>query len=116
MQKKFQKWLLPAAMALFACAPVFAQNAAQNMDRSDHGMAGNQMPHNAPPRAKMEKRSARPSQNHTWIGGYWEPRNEQWAWAPGRWEEPSEKGARWTKPKYHHEKDSYRYEAGRWSH
>jgi hypothetical protein len=111
MQKNFQKWLLPAAIALFGCAPMFAQN----MDRSNHEMPGNQMPHNAPPRAKMEKRSARPSPNHTWIGGYWEPQNDRWAWAPGRWEEPTAKGARWTKPKYHHEKDSYRYEAGRWS-
>ena len=112
MQKKYQKWLLPAAIALFGCAPMFAQN----MDRSNHDMAAHQMLHNAPPRAKMEKRSTRPSPNHTWIGGYWEPQNEQWSWAPGRWEEPTAKGARWIKPKYHHENGSYRYEAGRWSH
>jgi hypothetical protein len=112
MQKTFQNWLLPAAIALFGCAPMIAQN----MDRPSHDMAGDHTVRHAPPRAKMEKKSVRPSSNHTWITGYWEPRNEQWAWAPGRWEEPAAKGDRWTKPKYHHEKDSYRYEAGRWSH
>jgi hypothetical protein len=111
MQKQFVKLFFPAAIALFVCAPAFAQRT----EGSNREEARARILHNAPPRAKMEKRSARPSPNHTWIGGYWEPQNEQWAWAPGRWEEPSEKGARWNAPKYHHEKDNYRYEAGRWS-
>ena len=34
MQKKFQNWLLPASIALFCCAPMFAQK----MDRSTHGL------------------------------------------------------------------------------
>jgi hypothetical protein len=112
MQKKFVNLFLPAALAVFICGPAFTQNNKA----VDRGAAGVKMSHTAPPRARTEKRSARPSPNHTWIGGYWEPQNEQWAWAPGRWEEPTVMGSRWVKPKYHHEKDGYHYEAGHWSH
>jgi hypothetical protein len=112
MQKKLAKLFLPAAIALFICAPAFAQRN----EGTNHGEARAQMPHNAPPRSKTEKRTERPSQNHKWIGGNWEPQNDTWAWAPGRWEEPTEKGNVWTKAKYHREKEGYRYEAGHWSH
>jgi len=69
--------------------------------------------HDAPPRARSEVRTPRPGPNHVWVGGYWERQNEQWAWSAGRWEEPGERG-RWIKPRYHHEKQGYRYEPGRW--
>jgi len=107
MPKQFARLILPVALLLAVCAPSYAVE--------EHGAAGVHLFHNAPPRARMERRSHRPSSNHTWIGGYWEPRDDQWAWSAGRWEEPSERGFRWVGPRYHHEHGGYRYEAGRWS-
>jgi WXXGXW repeat (2 copies) len=112
MEKKVARLFLPVLLAVFVCGPAFAQMK----EGGEHRAPEAHHFQTAPPRSRTEKRSARPSRNHTWIGGYWEPQHEQWAWAPGRWEEPTMRGAHWVKPRYHHERDGYRYEAGHWSH
>jgi hypothetical protein len=112
MQKKLAVFILPAVLAVFAAAPAFAQVRIG----AHVGDVGIRIGHDAPPRPRVEVRTARPGRNHQWIGGYWERQNDQWAWSGGRWEEPRERGSRWIKPKYHREHDgSTRYEEGRWS-
>jgi hypothetical protein len=109
MQKNLLRFALPAVLAIFAYAPGYT---IVPKPQEHEGM---RMAQDAPPRSRHETRPSRPSKDHLWINGYWERQNEKWAWAGGRWETPSRKGSTWIKPKYHHEKDGYRYEAGRWS-
>lgn len=111
MQKPFATLALPLLVAVFACAPAFAQT------RTDVKIdpVGIHVAHDAPPRVRVEVRGERPSRDHQWVNGYWERQNDQWAWSAGRWEQPSERGARWIKPKYHKDHEGYHYEAGRWS-
>ena len=108
MQFNLAKFALPAVLIICAAAPSYAVEGPERGSSS-------RMAQHAPPKNRAEKRPARPSSNHTWIGGYWEPQNDQWAWSAGRWEEPSEHGSRWIKPTYRHDKGGYHYEAGRWS-
>ena len=105
MKKNLAIFILPALLAVFAGSPAYSQGPAETHYAKD-----------APPRARMEKRPARPSPDHQWVGGYYERQNDQWAWSAGRWEQPSAKGDRWVKPRYHHEKGGYRYEEGHWNH
>lgn len=95
MRNTLLRLALPVALAIFAGAPGYA------MHRQPQEEEGLRRSPDAPPRARRETRSARPGRNHMWIGGCWE--------------EPSRKGSTWIKPRYHHAKDGYRYEAGRWS-
>ena len=107
---KLTKLVLPLLLLGFAFGPGLAQ-AKEGPERGNHGG----MQHGAPPRARSEHRGPRPSANHTWIGGYWEPQDAGWGWTAGRWELPSEGGTHWVKPRYHHDKEGYRYESGRWA-
>ena len=104
MKKNLAIFLLPALLAVFAGSPAYAQ-----------ARAGASYTHDAPPRARMEKRPPSPSPQHQWVAGYYERQNDQWAWSAGRWEQPTEAGAHWVKPQYHHDKAGYRYEEGRWA-
>jgi len=112
MQKKLGRMLLPAVLAILSCAPVLAQVRLG----VDLGAVRIRIAPEAPPPPRMERRTARPSRAHVWIGGYWDRQDDRWAWAPGRWEEPSQRGSLWVKPRYRAESGAYRYEPGHWSH
>ena len=111
MKKNLAIFILPAVLAVFAAAPAIAQVRVG----VQAGPVGVHYAQDAPPRARSEKRPPRPSPQHQWVAGYYERQNDQWAWSAGRWEQPSESGNHWIKPKYHHEKAGYRYEEGRWA-
>jgi hypothetical protein len=53
-----------------------------------------------PPRAIVEHRSARPSRNHVWIGGYHRWDGNAYVWEKGRWEAPPRPHAVWVAPRY----------------
>jgi hypothetical protein len=70
----------------------------------------------APPPPRWERRSVWPGRSYVWIGGYWDRQEDQWAWTPGRWEEPARRDSRWIRPRYLQQDGAYRYEPGHWSH
>jgi hypothetical protein len=112
MQKRMARLAFPAALALLTCAPAFAQIRVGVELPSVHIRVAP----DAPPPPRHEVRGERPSPNHVWIGGAWDRQDDRWAWAPGRWEEPSQRGSSWVKPRYQREGGAYRYEPGHWSH
>jgi len=102
---------LPALIAAFSYSPATAQIRIGVDLPSVHIRIAPE----APPPPRVEMRMVRPSHRHVWIGGYWDRQDDRWAWAPGRWEEPSRRGSRWVRPQYRREGGAYRYEPGRWS-
>lgn len=67
-----------------------------------------------PPPAPMgEERSAPPSAQAIWVGGYWHWTGMQYAWIPGHWETPRP-GATWSAPVYSVRDGRYIYENGGW--
>jgi hypothetical protein len=112
MEKRLARMVLPAVFAALSCAPAFAQIRVG----VDLGAVKIRIAPDAPPPLRHETRSARPSGNHVWIAGYWDRQGDRWDWAPGRWEEPSQRGSSWVKPKYRKEGGAYRYEPAHWSH
>ena len=70
----------------------------------------------APPPPRHEHRGYAPGPDYVWIDGYWDRQDDRWAWAPGRWEAPGQRGSNWVKPQYRKEGGAYRYEPGHWSH
>ena len=112
MQMPLAKLVFPAVLAVLSCAPAHAQVRL----RVDLGAVHIRISPEPPPPPRMERRMIRPSRSHVWIKGYWDRQDDRWAWAPGRWEEPSQRGSRWIKPHYRPEAGAYRYEPGHWSH
>jgi hypothetical protein len=112
MQKSLARLVIPAVLAAFSCLPAFSQVRMG----VDVGPLRIRIAPEGPPPLRMERRSPRPSRNHVWIGGYWDRQGDRWDWAPGRWEEPAQRGSRWIKPQYRKEKGAYRYDPGHWSH
>ena len=112
MNHRLARLVMPAALAVFSCAPSFAQIRIG----VDFGAVRIRIAPEAPPPPRVEYRMERPGRNHIWIAGYWDRQDDRWAWAPGRWEVPSQRGSRWIRPQYRQEAGAYRYEPGRWSH
>jgi hypothetical protein len=112
MQKRFASVVLPAVLVALGAMPAFAQIRVG----VDLGAVHVRVAPDAPPPPRREVRMERPSRNHVWIAGYWDRQDDRWAWAPGRWEEPSQRDARWVRPQYRREEGAYRYEPGHWSH
>jgi hypothetical protein len=112
MQTRLARLVLPAVFAALSCAPAFAQIRVG----VDLGAVQIRIAPDAPPPLRREVRSARPGGSYVWIAGYWDREGDRWAWSPGRWEEPSQRGASWVKPQYQKERGAYRYEPGHWSH
>ena len=112
MEKRLARMVLPAVLAAMSCVPAFAQIRVG----VDLGAVKIRIAPDAPPPLRHETRSFRPSRNHVWIAGYWDRQGDRWDWAPGRWEEPSQRGSRWVKPQYRREGGAYRYEPAHWSH
>jgi hypothetical protein len=112
MNMTFTRFALPLALVAFACVPASAQVRVG----VDLGALSIRLAPDAPPRPRVEYRTVRPSRAHVWIAGYWDRDGDRWAWAPGRWEEPSMRGSVWVRPNYINEGGSYRYEPAHWSH
>jgi len=112
MPQRFARLLFPAALALLSCAPAYAQIRI-GVDLGDIRIRIAPEP---PPPPRVEVIMVRPSRHHVWIQGYWDRRDDRWAWAPGRWEQPSQRGSSWIRPQYRREGGAYRYEPGHWSH
>ena len=112
MEKSLARMVLPAVLAALSCAPAFAQIRVG----VDLGAVKIRIAPDAPPPLRHETRPSRPGRNHVWIAGYWDRQGDRWDWAPGRWEEPSQRGSRWVKPRYQREGGAYRYEPAHWSH
>ncbi len=112
MTFKLSKLAIPAMFAAFSCVPAVAQIRVG----VDLGAIRIRIAPEAPPPPQVEVRMARPSRNHVWIRGYWDRQDDRWAWSPGRWEEPTQRGSRWIRPRYQPEGGAYRYEPGHWSH
>jgi hypothetical protein len=112
MNNRLARLALPAVLAAFSCMPA----SAQIRIGVDLGAIRIRVAPDAPPPPQREIRMERPSRNHIWIAGYWDRQDDRWAWAPGRWEQPGQRGSRWVKPRYQPESGAYRYEPGHWSH
>lgn len=112
MQRHFAKALLPVMMAMLIAIPAVAQVRLG----LDIGPLSVRIAPDRPPPIRVEVRPERPDRSHVWIGGYWDRRGDQWDWAPGRWERPSQRGSSWIKPRYRRERDAWRYDPGHWSH
>ncbi|MBL0313356.1 MAG: YXWGXW repeat-containing protein [Holophagaceae bacterium] len=112
MKNRFSIFVIPALLVLFSPTPSFSQVRIG----VDLGAVQIRIAPQAPPRPRWERQPHRPSANHVWIQGYWDRRGDQWAWAPGRWEEPARRDSYWIRPQYRREGNAYRYEPGRWSH
>ena len=68
----------------------------------------------APPRVQVERRMLRPSRDHVWVPGYQRWDGGTYGWAPGRWERPPHRGARWVQPRYQRQRDGWIFIEGRW--
>ncbi len=68
----------------------------------------------APPVAQQEVPTARPSNTHAWVAGYWTWRSNQYQWMAGHWEVPPRSGATWIPPRWDREGSSYRFYEGYW--
>lgn len=112
MQTRFVRLALPTLLALFASAPAVAQIRIG----VDLGAVRIRISPEAPPPPRVEVRMSRPSRDYVWIGGYWDRQDDRWAWAPGRWEQPAQRGSQWIRPEYRREDGAYRYQPGHWSH
>jgi len=67
-----------------------------------------------PPRAVVERRSARPSRQHVWVRGYHRWDGKAYVWERGRWEAPPRPRAVWVAPSWQHRRDGYVFSEGRW--
>jgi hypothetical protein len=67
-----------------------------------------------PPRASRERRPSRPSRNHVWVSGYQHWNGNAYAWSPGRWEQPPQRGRRWQAHRWQHQKQGWVLVEGRW--
>ena len=112
MHTRFARLVLPAVILALGCLPA----AAQIRLGVDLGDIRIRIAPDAPPPLRHEVRMERPSRNHVWIAGCWDRRDDRWAWVPGRWEEPSQRGSSWVRAQYRREDGAYRYEPGHWSH
>jgi len=68
----------------------------------------------APPAVQQENPPPRPSDEYTWIGGYWIWRDNQYLWVAGHWALPPSRGAVWVPPRWEQEGANYRFYDGHW--
>jgi hypothetical protein len=110
MYNRVLKSMLLTALGVLTVSPAFAQVHA------DVGPLHIRIATEAPPRARYERRLARPDRDSVWIKGYWDRQDSRWEWVGGRWERPSDRRARWVNPRYRREGRAWRYEPAHWSH
>lgn len=68
----------------------------------------------APPRARAERRPARPSRDHVWVAGHWVYRNGRYVWRSGRWIR-DRAGYRYRPARWVQRADGWVYVEGRWA-
>lgn len=68
----------------------------------------------APPRARVERRTASPGRNYVWIPGYQRWDGHGYDWSPGRWEQRPRANARWQAHKWKHQRDGWIFVEGHW--
>lgn len=66
------------------------------------------------PAAIVEARPARPGPGFVWIAGYHRWNGTAYVWAPGRWERPPRRGAKWVAARWEHRPGGYVFVEGRW--
>jgi len=71
--------------------------------------------HSAPPKMRSERQPPRPGRDYLWLKGSWGWHGNEWAWMPGRWERPNERGAKWVTARYGRDGSAWRYEPAHWS-
>ncbi len=64
----------------------------------------------APPKARVEVRTAQPGPDYNWVDGYWYPDAGHYKWHAGYWTRPPYAGAHWVAP--HH--DGQQFFNGYW--
>jgi len=67
-----------------------------------------------PPVSIHEQRTARPSREHVWVGGYHRWDGNAYSWQAGEWQKPPRAHAVWVAPRYNHTRDGYVFVDGRW--
>ncbi|MFQ5706200.1 MAG: hypothetical protein ACE5HO_02055 [bacterium] len=67
----------------------------------------------APPRARVEKRVAKPGPNFVWVGGHWKWNGRTYVWASGQWVK-KRKGQVWVPGHWRHTKRGYVWVKGHW--
>jgi hypothetical protein len=69
----------------------------------------------APPPPRSETMSARPSEQHVWVPGYWAAGHDgQQVWVSGHWEVPPSGGSSWVEPRWERRSDGWEYIPGGW--
>jgi WXXGXW repeat (2 copies) len=117
MYRRVLRSVVLTSLAVLVAIPALPQI------RADLGPLHIRIANTRPPRARYERRPPRPHRDSVWIGGYWDLRDDNWAWLSGRWEQPRERNVRWISPRYaregcpwYRQRDcSWRYEPGHWS-
>jgi len=66
------------------------------------------------PAPLVEAVPARPGPDFVWVGGYWEPRGDDWAWHRGGWSRPPRSGAVWVEPRHENRGDHVEFSLGFW--
>ena len=70
---------------------------------------------NAPPPAmQAEQPPPAPGPGFTWIPGFWNWTGNQYAWTPGRWEQPPQPAQTWQAPAWERDGNRFRFRPGRW--
>ncbi len=110
MLNRILKSVAPLALAAMAATPLVAQIPLPPLPGLEIRVS-----HSAPPPLRQEDIGRRPSQDHVWARGSWDWQGDDWAWAPGRWQRPERRGARWIQARYVREDSGYRYEPAHWS-
>jgi hypothetical protein len=67
-----------------------------------------------PPPLRHEVVVVRPGPGHVWVGGFWEWRNHDYVWVPGRWARPPHRGAVWVAPRFEHRGRHHVWVRGFW--
>jgi len=109
MYRRIIRTVVLSSLTALMAVPAVAQI------RADIGPLHIRIVSEAPPRARYERRPPRPHREDVWIAGYWDRRDDQWAWLSGRWERPGARNTRWIRPQYRRDEDRWRYEPGHWS-
>jgi hypothetical protein len=110
MFRRVLKSIVLTGLGVVIAIPAFAQI------RAEIGPLHIRIANDAPPRARSERRQARPDRDAVWIRGYWDRQDDRWEWVAGRWERPNDRRDRWINARYAREGRAWRYEPAHWSH
>ncbi len=70
----------------------------------------------APPRPIRELRPASPGSEFVWIPGHYKYENRAYVWVGGKYQHPEfDNIRRWEPGKWHHDRNGWFWEEGRWA-